>query len=118
MVSASRPCNAGVTVGVMLQAWEDFGPSFRAVALHLPDARAPTPEYLTEIKWELEWLLTMQAADGSVYHKVSTQTFGGFILPEAEDTPRYFSPWGSAATAQFEAMTAKAATTAPPARNA
>ncbi len=101
--------NAGVTVGVMLQAWEDFGPSFRAVALHLPDARAPTPEYLTEIKWELEWLLTMQAADGSVYHKVSTQTFGGFILPEAEDTPRYFSPWGSAATAQFVAMTAKAA---------
>jgi endoglucanase len=79
------------------------------VALHLPDARPPTPEFLTEIKWEMEWLLTMQAADGSVYHKVSTQDFGGFILPEAEDTLRYFTPWGSPATAQFVAMTAKAA---------
>jgi endoglucanase len=100
--------NAGVTLGVMLRAWEDFGAAIRAVVLHLPDAHASTPEYLTEIKWELEWLLTMQAADGSVYHKVSTRRFGGFILPEAETTPRYFSPWGSAATAQFVAMTAMA----------
>jgi endoglucanase len=51
----------------------------------------------------------MQAADGSVYHKVSTRKFGGFILPEAEATPRYFAPWGSAATAQFVAMMAMAA---------
>jgi len=101
--------NAGVTVGVMLRAWEDFGPAIRAVALHLPDARAGTPEYLTEVKWELEWLLTMQAADGPVYHKVSTRGFGGFIVPEAEETPRYFTPWGSAATTQFVAMTAMAA---------
>jgi endoglucanase len=101
--------NAGVTVGVMLRAWEDFGPVIRTIALHLPDARASTPEYLTEIKWELEWLLTTQAPDGSVYHKVSTRKFGGFIVPEAEDTPRYFAPWGSAATAQFVAMMAMAA---------
>jgi endoglucanase len=101
--------NAGVTVGVMLRAWEDFGPGIRAIALHLPDAHAPTPEYLTEIKWELEWLLTMQAADGPVYHKVSTRRFGRFIPPEAETAPRYFAPWGSAATAQFVAMMAMAA---------
>jgi endoglucanase len=101
--------NAGVAVGVMLRAWEDFGPAIRSIALHLPDARGPTPEYLAEIQWELEWLLTMQAADGSVYHKVSTRKFGGFVLPEAEETPRYFAPWGSAATAQFAAMTAMAA---------
>ncbi|HXR06602.1 MAG TPA: glycoside hydrolase family 9 protein [Candidatus Acidoferrum sp.] len=101
--------NAGVTVGVMLRAWEEFGPAIRGVALHLPDARAGTPEYLTEVQWELEWLLTMQAGDGSVYHKVSTRGFGGFILPEAEETPRYFTPWGSAATAQFAAMMAMAA---------
>jgi endoglucanase len=101
--------NAGVTVGVMLRAWEDFGPAIQTVALHLPDARASTPEYLTEIKWELEWLLSMQAADGSVYDKVSTKKFGGFIVPEAEATPRYLAPWGSADTAQFTAMMAMAA---------
>ena len=61
------------------------------------------------MKWELDWLLTMQAPDGSVYHKLSTQSFGGFIPPENEDSRTYFTPWGSEATADFVAMTAQAA---------
>jgi endoglucanase len=51
----------------------------------------------------------MQAPDGSVYHKVSTKNFGGFILPENEKTERFFVPWSSAATADFVAMMAQAA---------
>jgi endoglucanase len=51
----------------------------------------------------------MQADDGSVYHKLTTQRFGGFILPELETTNRYFTPWSSAATADFVAMMAQAA---------
>jgi endoglucanase len=44
-----------------------------------------------------------------VYHKVSTLRFGGMVMPERETAERYFSPWGSAATADFAAMTAAAA---------
>ena len=51
----------------------------------------------------------MQADDGSVYHKVSTLTFGGMVPPRRETADRYFAPWGSAATADFVAMTAAAA---------
>jgi endoglucanase len=51
----------------------------------------------------------MQADDGSVYHKLTTQAFGGFILPERETTNRFYTPWGSAATADFVAMMAQAA---------
>jgi endoglucanase len=51
----------------------------------------------------------MQADDGSVYHKISTERFGPFIMPEAETTNRYFTPWGSEATAHFVGMTAQAA---------
>lgn len=98
--------NAGVTVGCMLRAWEDFGPAIRKVNLNLPERGGPLPEFLAEIKWELDWLLTMQAPDGSVYHKVTTRSFGGFIMPEHETTPRYFTPWSSAATADFVAMLA------------
>ncbi len=104
--------NAGVTVGVLFRAWEDFGGAIQKVALELPATGEPTPglpDFLAEIKWETDWLLTMQAPDGSVYHKVSTQSFGGFILPETELTPRYFVPWSSAATANFVAMLAQAA---------
>ena len=101
--------SAGVTVGSLFRAWEDFGPQIKTVRLDLPESGGPLPDFLAEIKWEMDWLLTMQAPDGSVYHKVSTERFGPFIMPEAETTNRYFTPWGSEATVVFVAMTAQAA---------
>lgn len=102
--------NAGVTVGCMFQAWEQF-PAIRGKKLELPDSEAGNslPDFLDEMKQEMDWLLTMQAEDGSVYHKVSTVRFGGFIKPEAEKEKRFFVPWSTAATADFIAMTAMAA---------
>lgn len=101
--------NAGVTVGIMLRAWEEFGTRVRRVDLNLPASQTKLPAYLAEVKWELDWLLKMQAADGSVYHKVSTRDFGPAIVPEKEQTERFITPWSSAATADFVAMTASAA---------
>jgi len=101
--------NAGVTVGCMFRAWEDFRSAIQKVPLDLPERGGRLPELLAEIKWELDWLFTMQAPDGSVYHKVSTPDFGGFIMPEQEIAKRYFTPWSSAATADFVAMLAAGA---------
>lgn len=98
--------NAGVTVGTMLRAWEDFGVRIRRIRLDIPESGGRIPDYLAEIKWEIDWLLKMQAEDGKVYHKVSTRNFGGFILPELEKEPRYLAGWSTAATADFVAMTA------------
>jgi endoglucanase len=98
--------NAGVTVGVMLRAWEDFGPRLARVDLGIPESGGPIPDLLAEIKWKTDWLLKMQEADGRVYHKISTTGFGGFIPPHEEKTPRYFVPWGTTATADFVAMLA------------
>src|ERR1051326_8058453 len=96
--------NAGVTVGIMLLAWEQFGAQIRMVNLDRHGAQDGLPAYLGEVKWETDWLLKMQAADGSVYHKVSTKDFGPAGQPEDEKTPRYFAPWSSASTADFAAM--------------
>lgn len=101
--------NAGVTVGVLLRAWEEFGARVRRVDLGLPAGRTRLPAYLAELKWELDWLLKMQAEDGSVYHKVSTRDFGPAVAPEGERAERFVTPWSSAATADFVAMTAMAA---------
>ncbi len=101
--------NTGVTVGAMFQAWEQF-PSIHELRLELPASETANslPDFLDEMKWEMEWVLAMQASDGSVYHKLSTTKFGGFIMPETEKEKRYFTSWGSAATADFVAMTAMA----------
>jgi endoglucanase len=101
--------NAGVTVGAMLRAWEDFEPAIRQVTLGLPEAGQPMPEFLAELRWELDWLLKMQRTDGSAFHKLSTTNFGGFMLPDQEKARRYLTPVGTAATADLVAMLAQAA---------
>ncbi len=101
--------NADFSVGVMLQAWEQFSKRIEHVPLNLPESGKGTPDFLCEVRWELGWLLKMQAADGSVYHKLSAQKFCAFIMPEKETAPRYFVPWSSSATAGFVAVMAMAA---------
>jgi endoglucanase len=101
--------NAGVTLGIMLRAWEEFRPAIEGVGLDLPREHPRLPAYLNEIRWETDWLLKMQAADGSVHHKVSTKDFGPAVMPEDEKTERYFTPWSTAATAGFAATLAQAA---------
>lgn len=101
--------NAGFSVGVMLQAWEHFGERLRGVSLGIPESDNATPDFLDEVRWEVEWLLKMQADDGRAYHKVSTLKFGGFVMPEAEKAQRYLTPWSTAATADLVAVMALAA---------
>lgn len=102
--------NAGAAVGVLLRAWNDFGPAIRRAQERQPVADR-APDFLGEIRWELEWLLTMQTADGGVYHKLTTRGFGKFEAPETEATDRFFTPVSSAATADFAAMMSEASRT-------
>jgi endoglucanase len=101
--------NGAFTAGMMLLAWEHFDDRLATLRLDIPESNNDVPDVLDEIRWELEWLLTMQANDGRVYHKLSTLDFGGFIKPHEETAPRYLSPWSSAGTASFAAVMAKAA---------
>jgi endoglucanase len=101
--------NAGVTVGLMLQAWEQFRGPLTSLGWQLPESGNGTPDLLNEIRWELEWLLKMQLPDGRVFHKLSALDFKYWGSPEADPSDRFFSPWSSTATADFTAMLAAAA---------
>jgi endoglucanase len=101
--------NAGITVGMLFHAWHLFKPSIESFRLDIPESGGTLPDFLAEIKWEIDWLFSMQFDNGTVSHKVSTTDFGGFVLPHSEITDRYFVPWGSAATADFVGMMAMAA---------
>jgi endoglucanase len=101
--------NGAFTVGMMLKAWEHHEARLATLTLDIPESKNSLPDFLDEARWELEWLLKMQAGDGRAYHKLSTIEFGGFILPDKETAPRYFSPWSSAGTADLAAVMAQAA---------
>lgn len=103
--------NAGVTVGMMFMAWDQFQNNLKKFSLDLPETANGFPDFLKEMKWETDWLLTMQYTDGSgkVSHKLTRKDFEPFCKPEEDKEKRYFTDWSSAAVADFVAMMAQAA---------
>ena len=103
--------NAGVTVGTLFLAWDHFQQNLKTRSFDLPETAQGWPDFLKELKWEIDWLLKMPYPDdsGRVSHKLTRHEFSGFVMPEADKAKRYFTEWGSAATADFVAMTAMAA---------
>jgi endoglucanase len=57
----------------MMWLHELAGSVVDGVPLEIPDTVAGVPDLLTEARWGLSWMLKMQNADGSVYHKVDTE---------------------------------------------
>jgi len=103
--------NAGITVGMMFMAWDQFQNNLKKFSLDLPETATGFPDFLKEMKWETDWLLTMQYTDGSgkVSHKLTRKNFEPFCKPEEDKEKRYFTDWSSAAVADFVAMMAQAA---------
>lgn len=103
--------NQAFTVGLLLSAFEHFPEAMSSVDINgVPRAHSEMPYVLEELKWSLDWLLKMQAADGRVYHKLSAVNVPGLnTMPEDHTKKRWFSPWGTAATASFVAAAAQAA---------
>jgi len=100
--------NAGVTVGTLLLAYEQFPERFAVDHLKIKESGNGIPDLLDEVRYELRWLLTMQRADGSVYHKLTRENFEPFIMPQKDTEKRYLMPVSSTATADFAAMMAQA----------
>jgi endoglucanase len=102
--------NGAFSAGILLFAWEDFGDSLASVALAIPEAGDGIPDFLDELRWQIEWLLTMAYGngDGRASHKLTRESFEAFQMPESDHATRYFVPFGSAATADLSAVLAKA----------
>ncbi|MDR0330963.1 MAG: glycoside hydrolase family 9 protein [Chitinispirillales bacterium] len=101
--------NSGVSVGLMLKAWEHFGKTLDTIDLIAVNKDGNIPKYLSEVKYNLDWVAKMQYDDGKVSHKLSATGFCGMnVMPENELSTRYFVPYGTPATASFVAMLAQA----------
>lgn len=107
--------NSGITTGTLPWAWELFSSRVKGVKLNIPESGAKTPDILNEIKWNLDWMLSMQDEDGGVWHKQTSERFCGFIMPEKDSLVSYVIGTGkepfksSCATADLAAVTAIAA---------
>lgn len=108
--------NSGITTGTLLWAYELFSDRIGRVNLNIPESKNKVPDILDEIRWNLEWMLSMQDPDdGGVWHKQTTPQFSGFIMPHLDKVPSAVigtgsEPYkGTGATANFAAVMAIAA---------
>ena len=86
--------NAGFTLGMMLSAFERHPAGITQAPLPIPERGGALPDYLDEIRWELEWMLKMIYGDGDgrVSHKLTALGFEGFVLPEADAADALLRP--------------------------
>jgi endoglucanase len=77
--------NSGIATGTLLWAYEWFPEKIGSIRLDLPESGNGLPDILNEIKWNLDWMLTMQDSDGGVWHKLTTERFCSFVAPEKDD---------------------------------
>ena len=96
--------NAGISVGDMLQFYELFNTYFPDSSASIPESGNGVNDLLDEVRFELDWLATMQDADGGVYHKITTAGFPGFVLPENDKDVRYILGKCTSASLDFAAM--------------
>lgn len=64
----------------------------------LPESGNGMPDVLDELKWELDWLLRMQNADGSVLSKMGVTAFQSASPPSAEKSPVFYGAESTTAT--------------------
>ena len=101
--------NGAFSVAFLVKAWEDFGEPLRRID-HLSGAAGALPPILAEAKYQLDWLLKMQQADGSVLHLVCPKSYpGDTVSPDGDRPQRYFLRASTSATAYFTAALATAA---------
>nr|ABB51609.1 endo-1,4-beta-D-glucanase [uncultured bacterium] len=101
--------NSGISTYTLLATYEHFPELFADQNLAIPESTNSLPDLLDEIKWNLDWMLTMQdPADGGVYHKLTNKNFDGTVMPHQATSPRYVVQKTTAAALNFAAVMATA----------
>ena len=101
--------NSGITVGTLLSLYEDNPDYFKKLDLDIPESGDQIPDLLDEIRWNLDWMITMQdPTDGGVYHKLTTAKFEGMVEPYMAVSQRYLVAKSTTATLDFAAVMAQA----------
>jgi endoglucanase len=106
--------NGGISTWQLLSEYERSR-GVRRVSLAIPESGNRTPDLLDEVRWELNFLLSMQVPAGRpdagmVHHKVHDAAWTGLpLLPDQDPQPRELHPVSTAATLNLAATAAQAA---------
>ena len=100
--------NAAVSVSTMLQLHELFPDVFADRTLNIPESGNGMSDLLDEMRFEIDWMLTMQDIDGGVFHKVTALGFEPMVMPDKVKDERYIIGKSANASVTFAGTLAKA----------
>ncbi len=107
--------NSGISTGTLLWAFEMYPEALQSLHLDIPESGRKLPDTLAEIRWNLDWMLSLQDTDGGVWQKQTSEHFCAFIMPQKDSLTSYVIGSGAApfkttaATADLAAVAAIAA---------
>ncbi|GAF02288.1 glycoside hydrolase family 9 protein [Saccharicrinis fermentans] len=101
--------NGSFAAGQLLYTLEEYPDLYPDNSLNIPESGNDINDLLDEIKYEADWIATMQDRDGGVFHKLTTKSFADAIMPHEATEPRFIMPKSSVATFDFAAFMAKMA---------
>ncbi|ONI89181.1 endoglucanase [Saccharothrix sp. ALI-22-I] len=107
--------NGGISAWQVLNTYERAKLIGDAAALGdgklaIPEKANGVPDILDEARWEVEFLLKMQAPGGMVHHKIHDANWTGLpTLPHEDSQPRRLSATSTAATLNTAAVAAQSA---------
>ena len=101
--------NASFPLGQFFLLEEQYPNSVADGDLNIPESGNAISDYLDELKYEMDWVLTMQDEDGGMFHKLTTKNFEGMVMPHEATNQRYIVGKGTAASLDFAGAAAQAA---------
>jgi hypothetical protein len=96
------------TIHPLLYAWR-ANPAVFTDDFNVPESGNGLPDLLDEVKWELDWLIKMQDADGGVFVKMGTIEYGATWPLSTDRHQRYYGPKCSGSTIVTAGVLAHAA---------
>lgn len=100
--------NSNIAVSTLLKFYEDFPAYAKRLDWDIPREHKKLPAILEEVKWNLDWMLSMQDADGGVFHKLTSLDFCGNIMPHEDTIPRFAIGKGITSSLGFAGVMAQA----------
>ncbi len=100
--------NSSITVATLLKFHEDFPAYAKKLDWDIPRENKKLSALLEEVQWNLDWMLSMQDADGGVFHKLTSLEFCGNVMPHEDTLSRFVIGKGITSTLGFAGVMAQA----------
>ena len=100
--------NAGIATYTLLAAYEHYPQYYETVDIAIPESNDGVADLLNEVRWNLDWMASMQRHDGAVFHKLTTLEWAGIEMPHEDNAQRFMIGVSTSATLDFAATMAMA----------